>query len=80
MKACEDIMLITLHAHITAASKSVMSSTDQQYEKVEDLVREIVSRYVYFEPDMKITSVDKKYVYKTQVLTLHYCGMGLMML
>ena len=70
MKACEDIMLIILHAHVMAASKSVMSSSDQQFEKVEDLAREIVSRHVYFDPDIKITSVDKKYVYGTQVLTL----------
>lgn len=70
MKACEDIMLIIFHAYVMAASKSVMSTSDQQFEKVKDLAREIVSRHVYFDPNMKITSVDKKYVYGTQVLTL----------
>ena len=63
-------MLIILHAHAMAASKSVMTSTDGQLEKVEDLVRKIVSTHVYFDPEVKITTPNKKYVYGTQVLTL----------
>lgn len=69
MKAYKDMMLIT---HVIAACKSAMSSTDQQFERVEDLGREIVSN------DLDITG--QNYEYRTQVLPLYFCGMGSMML
>ena len=68
MKACEDLMLITLHSHNVAASKSILST--MQFEKVQDLAREIIVRYIYFNPNIKVTTKDKKYLYGMQVLTL----------
>ena len=41
-----------------------------QFEKVQDLAKEIVVRYVYFDPNVKVTTKDKKYLYGMQVLTL----------
>ena len=43
MKACEDFMLIVLHSHTVAASKHILST--MQFEKVQDLAKEIVVRY-----------------------------------
>ena len=68
MKACEDFLTIALHAHVVAAGKSLLSA--RQYDKVQDLAREIVVQYVYFDPDVKILTEDKKYLYGMQVLTL----------
>lgn len=67
MKACEDLILIALHSHAVAASKSILST--MQFEKVEDLAREIVVMYIYFDPNVKLTTKDKKYLYGIQVLT-----------
>ena len=61
-------MLIVLYSHTVAASKSILST--MQFEKVQDLAMEIVVRYVYFDPNVKVTTTDKKYLYGMQVLTL----------
>ena len=68
MKACEDFMLIVLHSHTVAASKHILST--MQFEKVQDLAKEIVVRYIYFDPNVKVKTKDKKYLYGMQVLTL----------
>ena len=67
MKACENLMLIVLHSHTISASKSILST--MQFEKVQDLAKEIVVRYIYFDPNVKVTTKDKKYLYGMQVLT-----------
>ena len=68
MKACEDFMLIVLHSHTVAASKHILST--MQFEKVQDLAKEIVIRYIYFDPDVKVKTKHKKYLRYTAQKTL----------
>ena len=74
MKACEDLLLITLHAHVTAAAKSILS--DKQYDNVKDLAKEIIVRYLFLHPDDKVVTKDKKCLYALQVLTLTFLWHG----
>ena len=60
--------MIVLHAHVVAAGKSLLSV--RQYDKVQDLAREMVVQYIYFDPDVRILTTDKKHLYGMQVLTL----------
>ena len=64
MKACKDFLLIMLHSHGVTAARKI------QFSSVQDLAKEIVVKYVYFDPNVKIDSNDKKYLYSLQVLTL----------
>ena len=74
MKGCEDLFLIALHAHVTAAAKSILN--DKQYDNVEDLAKEIIVRYLFLHPDDKVVTKDKKYLYAQQVLTLTFLWRG----
>lgn len=68
LKACEDLLLITLHAHVVAATKNILS--DRQFSNVQDLAKEIVVKFIYFDPNVRTDSKDKKHMYSLQVLTL----------
>ena len=72
MKGCEDFLLTVLHAHIVAAAKYLMntSSTCKSFKNSEDISREIVTRFVNFDPNIKIATQDKMHLYSLQVLTL----------
>jgi len=58
MKGCEDLFLIILHSHVVAAAKSILK--ERQFERVEDLAKEIIVRYIFLHPDIKVVSNDKK--------------------
>lgn len=68
MKGCEDYLLIALHAHVVAAAKDILSTT--QFDSVEGLAREIVVRFVVFEPDVNVRVNDRVHLYALQVLNL----------
>ena len=68
MKGFEDYLLIALHGHVVAAAKQILSDT--QFDSVKDLAREIVVRFVAFEPDVSIRVNDKVHLYALQVLNL----------
>ena len=68
MNACEDFLNIVLHSHVVGAAKFLESSN--HYEKVEELAKAIVAQYVHFDPDSKVSTQDKVYLYGTEVLTL----------
>lgn len=68
MKGFEDYLLIALHAHVVAAAKEILS--DAQFDSVKDLAREIVVRFIVFEPDVNIRVNDKVHLYALQVLNL----------
>ena len=52
VKASEDFLLITLHAHVIGAAKKVLSEC--QFNSVQDLAKEIVMRYVFFDPNVTV--------------------------
>ena len=68
MKACEDFFRVSLYAHVIAAAKSILR--ERQFNKVEDLAKEIIKRFVYFSPDVTLVEADKKHLYALQILTL----------
>lgn len=72
MKGCEDFLLTVLHAHTVAAARYLMdtSDTSESLKNVEDMAREIVIRFVNFDPNVKIADQDKMHLYSLQVLTL----------
>ena len=72
MKGCEDFLLIVLHAHVVAAAKYLIriSSTCESFKNPEDISREIVTRFVNFDPNVEIATQDKMHLYSLQVLTL----------
>ena len=72
MKGCEDFLLTVLHAHTVAAARYLMESSNsvKSLEKVEDMAREIVIKFVYFDPNVKVSTQDKLHLYSLQVLTL----------
>ena len=51
MKGFEDFLLTVLHAHVISAAKEILSEV--QFENVTDLAKEIVVKYVNFDPDVK---------------------------
>lgn len=59
---------------MTAAAKSILS--EKQFDKVEDLAKEIVVKYIFLHPDDKVVTKDKKYLYALQVLTLTFLWHG----
>ena len=63
MKSCEDLLLITLHAHVTAAAKSILNEI--HFDKVEDLAKEIIVRYISF---IQMT----KLFQKIRIICTHY--------
>ena len=71
MKGCEDLLLITLHSHMITAAKSILR--ERKFERVKDLAKEIIS---FLQPDVKVVSNDKKYLYTLQVLTLTFLWHG----
>jgi len=67
MNACEDFLNIVLHSHVVGAAKFLESNNN--YE-VEELAKAIVAQFVHFDPDFKVSTQDKVYLYGTEVLTL----------
>jgi len=59
MKGCEDLLLITLHSHVITAAKSILR--EREFKRVEDLAKEIIVRFLFLHPDVKVVSNDKKY-------------------
>lgn len=70
MKACEDFLLTVLHGHVVAAASYLMETTAMPLKNVEDVAKEIVVRFVNFDPNVKISTNDKLRLYSLQVLTL----------
>ena len=70
MKACEDFFLTVLHAHVVAVAEYLIESSQVNVGKAEDMAKEIIIRYVYFNPDVKVNTTDKVFLYCLQVLTL----------
>ena len=68
MKGCEDYLLIALHAHVVAAAKEILSTT--QYDSVQNLAKEIVVQFIAFQPDVNMGITDKVFLYSLQVLNL----------
>jgi len=68
MKAFEDFLLIYLHAHVVSAAKHVLST--MSYDGVEDLAKEIITQFVVFGPNVRISVNDKVHLYAVHVLTL----------
>ena len=68
MKGCEDFFLTALHAHIICAAKEILSKS--QFNKVNDLAKEIVVQYTTFDPNITQTNTDKVNLYALQVLNL----------
>ena len=52
---------------MVAAGKYLLQQ--KSYGKVEDLAKEIVSKFVNFDPDVTVSHKDKKFVYATEVVT-----------
>ena len=65
LNACEDFFLVTLHAHIITAARSILRQ--RQFDRVEDLAKEVNVQFLYFSPDVKLDVEDKNCL---QVLTL----------
>ena len=72
MKGCEDFLLTVVHVHTVAAARYLLESTDnvKSLEKVKDMAREIIIKFVQFDPNVKISIGDKMHLYSLQVLTL----------
>ena len=70
MKGCEDFLTTVLCAHVICAAKEILSEGHDRYNDVTSLAKEIVVRFVSFDPDIKGTSQDKVHQYALQVLNL----------
>ena len=68
MKGFEDYFLIALHAHVVAAAKEILLTT--QFDSVMELAKEIVVRFVCFDPDVNVRVNDTVHLYALQVLNL----------
>jgi len=68
MKACEDFLLIVLHAHVVSAAKRLLSL--KQYSSVTDLAKAILTEFVTINPNAKVSRSDKVHLYAREVLTL----------
>ena len=68
MKGCEDFLTIILHAHIVAAANKVLS--EQRIGLVEDLAKEILQKFISFDPDEKVSRSDKVHLYASQLMAL----------
>ena len=69
MKACEDFLLIVLHAHVVAAAKQLLSA-GEKYDKVTELASAVLDTFVSFDLDAKRPVKDKKQLYSNEVLSL----------
>lgn len=65
MNGCEDFLLTVLHAHTVAAARYLMGTLDtsEALENVEAMAREIVKRFVNFDPNVQIADQDKMHLY-----------------
>jgi len=70
MKGCEDFLLAVLHSHVISAAKEILSEGSDQYSNVESLAKEIVVRFISFDPDINDTTGDQVHQYALQVLNL----------
>ena len=68
MKGCEDFLLIVLHSHVVAAAKQLLSVAE--FNRVEDLAKEVLVQFVAFDPDVKLKTNDLVHLYALQVLNL----------
>ena len=67
MKGCEDFLTIVLHAHVVAAAKEILA--EESIDNAKDLSKEILKRFVSFDPNEKISRADKVYLYASQLMT-----------
>ena len=70
MKGCEDFLTTVLHAHVVSAAKEILSDDSVSYTDVTALSREIIDRFLSFDPDAREKSQDKVWCYALQVLHL----------
>ena len=70
MKACEDFLLTVLHAHVVAAADYLIEVEHMKPGKVEDMAKEIIIQFVNFDPNVRVNSSDKVFLYCMQVLSL----------
>ena len=63
MKGCENFLTTVLCAHVICAAKEILAEGHDQYNDVTSLAKEIVVRFISFDPDIKGTSQDKVYQY-----------------
>lgn len=70
MKGCDDFLSTVLCSHVIYAAKTILSEGDDQYNNVTSLAKEIVVRFVSFDPDIKERTQDKVRQYALQVLNL----------
>ena len=59
-----------LCSHVVGAAEVLLQ--EKQYEKVTDLAKVIADRFIHFDPDAKISQLDKVQLYATEVLTLGF--------
>ena len=62
MKACEHFLTV-LHAHVVATAEYLIESSQVNVGKAEDAAKEITIRFVYFNPDVKVNTTDKVFLY-----------------
>ena len=70
MKGCEDFLTTVLYAHVISAANEILSGNGDGYTDVTVLSREIVTRFLSFDPDIKDNGQDKVRRYALQVLNL----------
>ena len=70
MKGCEDFLTTVLCAHVICAAKEILSEGNDRYNDVTFLAKEIIVRFVSFDPDIKGTNQDGVHQYALQVLNL----------
>ena len=70
MKGCEDFLNTVLHAHVVSTAKEILSDDSVSYTDVTALSREIIVRFLSFDPDVREKSQDKLRCYALQVLHL----------
>jgi len=68
LHACEEFFELVLHAHVVAAGNHL--SQKKTYKKVDILAKDIVKKFVDFDPDSTNSPKDKVFLYTTEVLTL----------
>ena len=57
-----------MNGHIITAGKQLLKK--KAYRKVEELAKDIVTHFINFDPESKISNKDKIHLYATEVLTL----------
>jgi len=68
-----------LHAHVVAAANHLLESSLVRVDKckVEDIAKEIIIRFVYFDPNVKFNTTNKVFLYCIQALTLGLIWYGI---